>query len=67
MAGLLFGEYQFAVGKYVQHAAAAQAQLYLFHPGLLFQFALQAPGLMADIGSKKAALDLDFHGCTILD
>jgi hypothetical protein len=26
-----------------------------------FQFALQAPGLMANVGSKKTAFDLDFH------
>jgi hypothetical protein len=67
VAGLFFGKHQFAVGKYVQHAAASHPELYLFHSGLLFQFALQAPGLMANVGSKKAALDLDFHGCTILD
>jgi hypothetical protein len=29
-----------------------------------FQFALQAPGLTANVGSKKTALDLDFHGFT---
>jgi len=57
--GLFFGEDQFAIGKHVQHAAAAQVQLYFFNSGLLFQFAFQAPGLTANVGSKKAAFDLD--------
>ena len=63
VTGLLFGEHQLAIGEYVQHAAASQAQLYLLDSGLLLQFAFQAPGLMANVGSKKTALDLDFHAC----
>lgn len=59
--GLPFGEDQFSVGKYVQHAAAAQVQLYFFNSGLLFQFALQAPGLTANVSSKKTALNVNFH------
>jgi hypothetical protein len=62
MARLLLGEDQLAVGKDIQHAASAQAQLYFFYSGLLFQFTFQAPGLMANVGSNKTALDLDFHG-----
>jgi hypothetical protein len=58
---LLLGEHQFPVGKYIQHPASAQAQLDSFHSGLGFQFALQAPGLTANVGSKKTTLDLDFH------
>lgn len=65
MAGLLSGKHQLAVGKYVQHAAASHPELYFVHSGLLFQFALQAPGLMANVGSKKAALDFNFHGYPI--
>ena len=61
MTSLLFGEHQLAVGEYVQHAAASQAQLHLLDSGLLLQFAFQAPGLMAYIGSKKTALDFQFH------
>lgn len=61
--GLPLGEHEFAVGEYVQHAAASQAQLYLFDSGLLLQFAFQAPGLMPNVGSKKTALDLDLHAC----
>ena len=60
--GLLFGEDQFAIGKHVQHAAPAQAQLDFLHSGLLLQFALQAPGLTANVGSKKTALDVNSHG-----
>jgi hypothetical protein len=58
---LLFGEDQLAVGKHVQHPTAAQAQLYFLYSRLSFQFAFQAPGLMANVGSKKTAFDLDFH------
>ena len=61
MTGLLFGEHQLAVGEDVQHPAAAQAQLYLFNSGLLFQLAFQAPGLTANVGSNETALDLDSH------
>jgi len=59
--GLFFGEDQFAIGKHVQHAAPAQVQLYFFNSGLSFQFALQAPGLTANVGSKKTALDVNSH------
>lgn len=65
MAGLLLGKDELAVGEDIQHAASAQAQLYLVYSGLLFQFTFQAPGLMANIGSNKTALDLDFHVSTI--
>ena len=65
MASLLFGENQLAVGEDVQHAASAQAQLDRFHSRLLFQFAFQAPGLAANVGSKKTALDLNFHALTL--
>ena len=61
MTGLLFGEHQLAVGEDVQHPAAAQAQLYLFNSGLLFQLAFQAPGLTANVSSKETALDVNFH------
>jgi hypothetical protein len=61
VSGLLFGEHQLAIGKYIQHPAATQTQLYFFHSGLGFQFALQAPGLTANVGSKETALDLNFH------
>ncbi len=61
MPGLFLGEHQLAVGEYVQHASASQAQLYLLDSRLLLQFAFQAPGLMAYIGSKKTALDFEFH------
>jgi hypothetical protein len=61
VAGLLLGKYQFAVGENVQHSAASQTQLNLLDSGLLLQFAFQAPGLMANVGSKKTALDLDVH------
>ena len=58
---LLLGEDQLAVGKYVEHSAPTQAKLHLIHSWLLFQFAFQAPGQMANIGSKKTAFDLDLH------
>ena len=58
---LLLREDQFAVGKYIQHTTAAQAQLYFFHSRLGFQLALQAPGLTANVGSKETTLNLDFH------
>jgi hypothetical protein len=61
MPGLSFGEDQFAVGKYVQDAAAAQVQLYFVNSGLLFQFAFQAPSLTANVSSKKTALNVNFH------
>jgi hypothetical protein len=61
VASLLFGEHQLAVGKYVQHTASAQAQLNLFYPWPIFQFTFQAPGLSANVGSKKTALNLNFH------
>jgi hypothetical protein len=64
VSGLFFGEHQLAIGKHVQHAAAAQAQFDLLYARLLFQFALQAPGLMANVGSKETALDLDFHSAS---
>ena len=64
MAGLLLGEDQLAVGKDVENAAATEAELYFFHARLLFQFALQAPGLMANVGSKETAFDVDFHAST---
>jgi hypothetical protein len=59
--GLFLGEDQFAVGEHVQHPAAAEAKLYFFYSGLSFQLAFQAPGLMANVGSKDTALDLDLH------
>lgn len=62
MPRLLFGEDQLAVGKYVEHAAAAQTKLDSLHSGLLFQFAFQAPGLAANVGSEKTALNVNFHG-----
>jgi hypothetical protein len=58
---LFLREHQFPVGKYVQHSAPAQSQLHLFHAGLGFQFALQAPGLTANVSSKKTAFDLNLH------
>jgi hypothetical protein len=61
VSGLLLRENQLPVGKHVQHPAATQTQLYFFHSRLSFQFAFQAPSLTANIGSKKAALNLDFH------
>jgi hypothetical protein len=62
--GLFLRKHQFPVGKYVQHPAPTQAQLYFLHSGLGFQFALQAPGLTANVGSKETTLDFDFHGPT---
>ena len=58
---LLLREHQFPVGKHVQNPAAAKPQLNLLHAGLGFQFALQAPGLTANVGSKKTALDFNLH------
>jgi hypothetical protein len=34
---------------------------------LLFQFAFQAPGPLANVGSKEAALDFDFHVKGLMD
>ena len=61
MTSLLFGEHQLSVGEYVQHAAAAQAQLYFFDTGLLLQLPFQAPGLTANVGSYETALDFNVH------
>lgn len=66
MTSLFFGEHQLAVSENFQHSAAAQAQLYFFDSGLLFQLAFQAPGLTANVGSKETTLDINLHGCTIL-
>ncbi len=62
MPGLLLGEHQLPVSKHVEHAAAPQSQLNVLHSRLLFQFAFQAPGPLANIGSKETALDLNSHG-----
>jgi hypothetical protein len=66
MAGLLLGEDQLTIGKDVEDAAATEAELHFFHARLLLQFALQAPGLLANVGSKETAFDLDFHGSTLM-
>jgi hypothetical protein len=51
-----------AVHNHIQRAQAAHAEFHLLYSRLAFEITFQAPGLLADVVSKEAALDLDFHG-----